>query len=591
VSRTHLTLVTLLLGCSNPDQTGQTPARVHVGPNAHVSSDIANRNHLEITTAAHPSNPKMLLACSMTQVPELGGYSTAAYLSKDGGATWKKVNEHRLGQGTGDPVCSYGTDGTAYFVTLGRSVNSDGRYDSHMWLFRSTDGGVTWTQPSELPFIDHQYIGTDNTGGKFDGRIYLGVFGAHITSKDGGQTFGNTVNLDSASRKKFSSRTGIGGGFIVLDDGTLVGVEGNYAGRSTNGGESWDSVSVIDHGVKVPEPRAGSSGVTSIAVDKSTGPFRGRIYAAWPDARSGRAEIMLSYSEDTARSWSPPIVVNDDPPHRTGFDHAMPSVAVNNNGVVGVSWYDRRTDSTSKANQLRFAPSFDGGDSFEASVVVSQRATQYNSQNAWIASYSHGGGTRWTPKEGKAGPITVKLYTGLGYEMGHYAGLAVTADGVFHPVWADNRTGPFQLYTAPVNVDGKAEKHGFPQLANRTDITRRTSLEVTDIQYDQTAKRLTGKIHIVNTSKDTVRGPLAVRVFAFSATHGYFRILQPDVGDGGPGSVWDLTPQLRGGILLPGDSTASRPVALELRDQPTVVPNTQPGGMTWAQFKARIYGK
>jgi hypothetical protein len=89
--------------------------------------------------------------------------------------------------------------------------------------------------------------------------------------------------------------------------------------------------------------------MSSLAVDRSTGHFRNRLYAAWPDARvDRRTQIFSSYSDDVGLSWSPPHIVSDDAralKPRDRPNHFMPMVAVNKAGIVGISWYDRRDNA------------------------------------------------------------------------------------------------------------------------------------------------------------------------------------------------------------------------------------------------------
>ena len=43
---------------------------------------------------------------------------------------------------------------------------------------------------------------------------------------------------------------------------------------------------------------------------------------------------------------------------------------------------------------------------------------------------------------GGGGKLSLRIsYHAFGFSGGHYAGLAVSADGAFHPTWVDNRTG------------------------------------------------------------------------------------------------------------------------------------------------------
>ena len=68
--------------------------------------------------------------------------------------------------------------------------------------------------------------------------------------------------------------------------------------------------------------------------------------------------------------------MNDDAPRHTGYgpDNLHASVAVSNDGIVAVSWYDRRDTADNKGWKACFAASLDGGITFIPSVVVSEVA-------------------------------------------------------------------------------------------------------------------------------------------------------------------------------------------------------------------------
>jgi hypothetical protein len=101
----------------------------------------------------------------------------------------------------------------------------------------------------------------------------------------------------------------------------------------------------------------------------------------------------------------------------------MPMLAVNKNGVVGICWYDRRDNSDNLGYWVRFSASLDGGASWIPSARVSTHANVVNPSER--DNHFHGGDT---------------------------AGLAADADGVFHPLWIDNRTGVHQMWTTTVKV-------------------------------------------------------------------------------------------------------------------------------------------
>jgi hypothetical protein len=66
---------------------------------------------------------------------------------------------------------------------------------------------------------------------------------------------------------------------------------------SGDGGESLTTaVKVADYYLLWPPTAAGV--VPTIAADPGSAAFKDRLYATWPDVRSGRSEILLSYSAD-----------------------------------------------------------------------------------------------------------------------------------------------------------------------------------------------------------------------------------------------------------------------------------------------------
>jgi hypothetical protein len=79
-------------------------------------------------------------------------------------------------------------------------------------------------------------------------------------------------------------------------------------------------------------------------------PANGNIYAVWQDARFSDfrySSIAFSMSTDGGFTWSAPIQVNQTPDIiSTGNRQAfLPSVAVNQDGVVAVTYYDFRNNT------------------------------------------------------------------------------------------------------------------------------------------------------------------------------------------------------------------------------------------------------
>lgn len=421
-----------------PEAAATESASIEVGPNVQITAERPSAAFYETHAAAHPTDPSRLLM-GVIVYPETGRRGTAVFASRDGGESWTQT----LGdlENTGDPAVAYGPDGTGYHAALtlrGNPLEEELAEPAHNWdgrktlLWRSPDGGVEWEGPAAFDFMDREYVVVDGTGGEYHGRVYVTgdprprrgfeVF----TSDDGGRTFPSPgVEADRPGASL--------GNAVVASDGTLVGVfaDGHVrAVASTDGGQTFQPSVVVDTFVVAGSRKhAEHNNVNNfmyMGIDASDGPYRDRVYVTWPDRRSGRSEVYFAYSDDRGAMWSKARVVTDNPP-TDSTDQFMPTVNVNNEGVVGLLWYDRRDNPDNVSYYPRFAASLDGGLTWTPSARVST-----------------------DPYE--AGEVSQRsAFTGNG---GDTAGLATAADGSFHPVWVDDRTGYPQAWTARVTVDG-----------------------------------------------------------------------------------------------------------------------------------------
>ena len=184
--------------------------------NAATSCDSRRRR----TIAVNPLNPLNLVAgandyrvcCDFTGLNDATGW---AYYSMDGGVTWGNVQLPGLtvetgGSGNfkrvdsaGDPVVTFGPDGTVYYANILFSRVSAA------WgvvVSRSTDGGRTWSEGSVAAYSDagnflhdKEWIGAGPDGKVVVAwtRFNLGPHGAGYRespivgafSKDGGRTW------------------------------------------------------------------------------------------------------------------------------------------------------------------------------------------------------------------------------------------------------------------------------------------------------------------------------------------------------------------------------------------------------------------
>ena len=575
-------------------------AAIVVGPNVRVSAAYPDAMQTEGLIAADPADASRLFGCTMMYSDADGAMVVVGYLSTDGGASWRPTFRTDPKRYVMDPTCAYGPDGTAYMVTAPRYGGHD------MWLQRSTDGGATWDSAGAMEVLDRQYVVVDDGAGPRHGRIYVhgsgtvGALGgdeyvddlALYTSSDGGATFRGTARAALGGRAVL----GVGNG-VVLSDGTWLAVFGEVrrttdddgaslptepddgsasAGRdgwlrtvrSRDGGASLEAEGTVDSW-RMPWPPFSTSVVPYLAVDPGSPAFRDRLYVVWPDARAGHVGIRSAYSADGGRTWSKSVALDDAPPSTRpadGRDHFMPTVAVNSAGVVGVAWQDRRDAPDNLGWSVRFRASLDGGETFLPSVRVSEKDAAFGATDRWTVHRA----TARVPGGGAPGgpPLTVSL-TALGfmYSGGHTAGIAADAGGRFHPYWVDNRTGVHQVWTAAVTVRGDVARNGSRMLADYADVTDRVALDVTDLHYARATNLLTATVRVRNTSADTVRAPLALRLLAVQSEVGVASVRTGDrVGEVRAGAVFDLAPPGGAGALPPGASTAPRTLTFHLAD-------------------------
>ena len=581
----------------------QPSARIAIGRNVQVSKDRPNTFHYELLAAADPENPDRLIACGEAADAALTRMTNVVYVSRDGGATWKQTLDMDEDlQHTGDPACGFGTGGAAYALGLGSGTQEPTTLGSRTLVARSMDGGLTWSKPVPFPYVDREYLTVDRTNGKYAGRVYVNGTGSFrsldttrsnalmvFRSVDGGQT-----NAGTAVREATLPRWVLGmGNGVVMSDGTvafLYGVAksvllpyGPFApptnsqahpvsdiwlATSRDGGESLDApTKVSDWYGDFARPGA----LPSLAVDPGSPSFKDRLYAVWTDRqegryRPGRSRVMLSYSADHGRTWSPGRYVDDSRASASNsaapdVDH--PAIAVNKDGVVLVAWYDRREHTDNLSWDIRAAASLDGGETWTPSVKVSEAPNTFGGKEAWPAQALR--------HDVPGGPNGVQILVGLGangffFDMGHTSGLAVDARGVFHPVWADNRTGISQMWTAPVTVDGSVMPNGSRELADYVDISSTVAVRMFKTSYDRATNTLTTTIRIRNTSRVPLRAPVRLRLVALDSDLGVPTVRNADNGERGPGAVWDVTDLLPNGVLAPGTLSGEKQLAFALSD-------------------------
>ena len=600
VLRFSVLLATGLLAPSAAGTAQQADAapRIVVSPDYLVSRD-GDRPHVETMVAANPRNPRNLLAGAITFTRRDGGAATKAYVSHDGGIVWDDVifpEQRELGGG--DPQVAFTAAGTALFLTLATGPDETGRTRAFLHSYRSVDEGVTWSDVYSLgASYDHPMLVADQTTGRFAGRLYVSVLyggieyslGVFRSEDDGRSWIGPVKFIDGGGERGLNVDP-----MLVFHDGAIMVpfIDFPFTPEQTvqwAGSRIWTVVST-DGGVTFSEPKPGPLKMTGdelrgareglerfrggswvlYAVDRSER-FRDRVYAVWPDYSEGPPRIVLARTDDRGVTWSEPAQVA--PTGVEGAQQFQAAVAVNGDGVLGVTWYDTRDAPSEFAFHQYFAASFDGGETFTAPHRVSSAISRpMGSGNLLPAPATF---------SGPEGELRVALLSAASRWVngGDYMGLTASADGRFHPVWADARSGTYQVYTAEIRIeDGVAAAR--PAVAGEpVDVTRRIELVNDPGAYDAETGVLDLWIRLKNVSSAPIAGPIEVEIRKFgSGMDEMFAeyapvILNADNGIGGGGARFVYDEALgTEGVLPPGGVSGAMLWRLRLVE-PIRIPN------------------
>jgi hypothetical protein len=576
------------------------PVSILVAPPVKVSQANLRRPHFEIQIAADPTDVKRLITCSIVRGDEQAyrssePFNIVVYTSRDGGLSWEPTYELKKQGYNTDPTCAFGPDGIAYFMSFGGDLG----YHFTEPMYRSIDGAKTWNQAAVLDIpTDREYITVDDTTGRFRGRVYVhGIgnssIGIGVPGIDGAVIVGVNI-FRSTDRFETYNSTGLaseGSRWIIEDGNGIVMLDGTFATifgdgldpqntgvmydlhpeapnakvkfiSSADGGKTFGKATVIsDWYLRF---NGTLSGMPSLAVDRTAGPFRDRIYAAWVDARFGRGEIRLARSDDKGRTWSPSFVISDNWAHDARGetpDAFMPMLAVNPRGVVGVMWYDRRDHPDNLGYDVRFSASLDGGETFSPSVLVSRGGGSVLQMKAFSLS----GDQNFVPssEERSAGRTHARFEWFWHDNGGDTAGLTCDTYGVFHPLWIDRRSGLQQISTTRVTVNGAAMLNGGGGLEALHDLSTRAKLRYGLPDVDNSTNMITIGAVIVNTSKEPLPSRLTARLVGLESSNGRIEVQNADNGGASTGAVWVFhTPS--GQLLQPGSLTAPRQLRFKL---------------------------
>ena len=381
---------------------------------------------IEPHLAANPANPQHLVAIAMEALsPDLTRLDCTAFTTVNGGADWLA---HRLqqtaGPGCGDPWVVITPRGTAVLAVL---------IDSGIGIFRSADGGRSWPA---VPYRvagahDHQTMTVDSAGviylaSGLSRRDARGRTRSHVflaASSDDGRTFVER-SVTTPSNLAYEAQT------VVTTRSGVVAVpfsdHRDARSRRLLQRRSWLLVS-RDAGRSMSVPlliteRCAADRMNawpSLLASTPGNPQEGRLFFLCEQA--GFNGIQLVRSDDDGETWQDAVRVDDSTRVRAWT--RTPAMAMDAEGLLGVTWVDRDAAPEGTCHRLVFAASADAGRTFTPAATVA------SSPSCNLEEHNGGVGQRFP-------------------NGGDYAGLVAVGPGRFVAAWADGRAGRLQIWGA-----------------------------------------------------------------------------------------------------------------------------------------------
>src|SRR5215472_5924636 len=369
-----------------------------------ASGTVYTNTAVEPYLAENPFNPLNLVAAWQQNRWSNGGSQGLMLASSvDGGMSWTLTNAP-FSRCTGgnpanfgdyaratDPWITISPNGFAYALSLsftGASLAAGS--SSAMLVARSADFGVTWQLPHAL-IQDGAQVFNDKGSITADPINFSYVYAVwdRLTSQTAGPSYfaltadgGSTWQPARSIYDPGPSGQTIGNQIVVLNGDVLLNIfteidtePGGAVSsavrviRSIDHGTTWSTppVTIAKHqavGTSNPAnnaPVRDGSGIVSVS---ST---LGAVYVAWQDSvfSMGKHDgIALASSLDGGQTWSTPVQVNADP----NVQAFTPTVDVRADGVIAVTYFDLRNNTTPSASHLYtdcwMVISTDGGTSF-----------------------------------------------------------------------------------------------------------------------------------------------------------------------------------------------------------------------------------
>ena len=427
----------LLLSAFNLAQNLGKEQILSFGPNFRIYP--SNVNQTEVFIVTHPSNPDIMFVACNTLIFSPFFVSEGCYATTNGGNSWYGSDTCKGAPITlhgGDPGITINKDGT--FILTRRGFNPG------LFSHYSTDFANSWSNQKTITNDDLErgtMTSDVHPSSPYFGRSYAAwvkfapPFSLNFAfTNDGGVSWSSPAQINNPIQRSAGGDITMGpdgkvyvcwAGVISISPFTedFVGIA-----STTNGGTNWQvTENAFDmngiNGLFLQKGNIRVNGLPNIAVDTTGGPRHGWIYIITTQRNLAPAgsdpDVILNRSTDNGLTWSAGIRVNQDPINN-GKTQYFPAVHVDKQGGLNVIFYDDR-NTTTDSTGVFLARSEDGGNNWRE-FEISDRNFK---------------------------PLPIGGL-GQGYQGDNIS--ITSGNNKLWPVWMDNRTGVYQIWTVPIEI-------------------------------------------------------------------------------------------------------------------------------------------